>query len=330
MHINDGLLSPQVCGATGVISALTVGYSLHRLKDVVAEKTMPMTGMMAALIFAGQMVNFPLIATSGHLMGGVLAAVVLGPWAGCLALTLVLIVQCFMFGDGGFFSLGANVLHMSVVGSLGGYAILVTLRKFMGSSHRSILIGAITAAWISVMASACLFCLEFRLSHPSESFEFSRIFALMVSVHSGIGVIEALITGMIVSLLLRHRPDLIIGQQSDSTLQTTFSIPVAGAVLALAIAAFLSPFASSMPDGLEAVAAEFEFNQLESAAAHSVLPDYEVGASIWKWQGVAVAAAGIIGTLTVIAIAFIMTFSFRGAPVPVPVRNSETANERER
>ncbi|MBM80715.1 MAG: cobalt ABC transporter permease [Planctomycetaceae bacterium] len=303
MHINDGPLSPQVCLVTGALSVAAVGYSLRRLESSVADKTVPLTGMMAALIFAGQMVNFPLIGTSGHLMGGVLAAAVLGPWAGCLALTLVLIVQCLMFGDGGILSLGANTLHMGVVGSLGGYAIMACIRRGLGNSPRSILIGSIVAAWISVMAAACLFCLEFRLSHSAESFEFSRIFAVMVTVHSGIGVVEALITGLIVNLLLTHRPDLIYENPQSSPAQRTARVVVAGAVCALAAAAFLSPFASSLPDGLEAVAKSFRFDELEAESTASLFSDYEVASTFWNWKGLSVSLAGILGTTTVLVIA---------------------------
>ena len=100
MHIADGILSPEVCAVTAVASIGAVGYSLHKLKDSLADRTIPLTGMMAALVFSGQMVNLPIGAmVSGHLMGGVLAAVILGPWAGCLALTTVLLVQ-LLFADG--------------------------------------------------------------------------------------------------------------------------------------------------------------------------------------------------------------------------------------
>lgn len=106
MHIQDGVLSPVVCAATGAISLGAVSYSIHRLKQSVGDRTIPLTGMMAALVFAGQMINFPIGApVSGHLLGGVLAATVVGPWAGCVAMTLVLFVQWALFSDGGLFAL---------------------------------------------------------------------------------------------------------------------------------------------------------------------------------------------------------------------------------
>ena len=121
MHIADGFLSTQVCIGAGLLAAGAIGLSLRKLNETVSSRTVPLTGMMAALIFAAQMVNFPLMLApaSGHLLGGVLAAIVVGPWAGCVAISLVLFLQMALFADGGWLAYGANVLNMGVVGSLG-------------------------------------------------------------------------------------------------------------------------------------------------------------------------------------------------------------------
>ncbi len=156
MHIRDGILSPEVCLATGVLAIGAVGYSLRQMRRDITGKTVPYTGMTAALIFAAQMVNFPLFfgPVSGHLIGGVLAAALLGPWAGCVALTLVLVVQAMLFADGGLMSLGANVLNMAVIGSWGGWAIYAGLRKLLGSSSAATVASAVCAAYLSVLAAA--------------------------------------------------------------------------------------------------------------------------------------------------------------------------------
>ena len=142
MHIPDGYLSPDVCAATGALAAAAVGVSIYKLRDELADRVVPMTGMMAAVIFAGQMVNFQLVVVpvSGHLIGGVLAGLILGPWAGCLALTMVLVVQRFLFSDGGLLSLGANVLHMAVIGSIGGYAVASVVRRFFRNRNVGIIV----------------------------------------------------------------------------------------------------------------------------------------------------------------------------------------------
>src|SRR5262249_26076503 len=143
----------------------------RRLEATVTSRTVPLTSMLAALIFAGQMVKFPLLVVPsayGHLLGGVLAAVVAGPWAGCLAIALVLFLQMTLFADGGWLSYGANVLNMGVVGALGGYAVFAAVRRRL-AGPRGIIVGSVVASWVSVVAASALFCVEFALSHPPGS-----------------------------------------------------------------------------------------------------------------------------------------------------------------
>ncbi|RMG39240.1 MAG: cobalt ABC transporter permease [Planctomycetota bacterium] len=310
MHVPDGLLSVPVCAATGAASTAAVGYSVRRLRDRLADRTIPMIGMMAALVFAGQMVNFPLVGISGHLLGGVLCAAVLGPWAGCLAMTIVLVVQCLLFGDGGLLALGANVLHMAVIGVWGGYAVY---RFLLGSDAgpRRMLMAAMIASWLSVMAAAAAFCLEFRLSHPAGAFDYRNVFSLIVAFHSLIGIGEAVITGLLVRFLYRHRPDLLYGPVAEGgSSGGVRRVVAAGLVAALAIAAFLSPFASSLPDGLEAAAERTGMARLERSPAWSVFSDYELPAI--GWQPASVAAAGIIGVVSVVVLALLMSRTLSG------------------
>ena len=325
MHICDGVLSPTVCAVTAVGAAAGVGYSLHKLKDSLADRTVPLTGMMASLIFAGQMVNFPILGSpvSGHLMGGVLAAVVLGPWAGCIALTAVLLVQCVLFADGGLAALGANVLHMAVVGSIGGYAVYAAVRRILGNGIRGTVIGAVIASWLSVMAAAALFCAEFRFTSFSEPFDFTGVLTLMVSFHSIIGVGEAVITGSIISFVLAQRPDLIYSPPKTTSMGSISSLgraATAGIVCALAVVAFLAPFASAAPDGLEAALSQGttpEFAEGESTTL--VLSDYKMPLPVAGWQEagrleklsvILAGAAGISAVLVVSAI-FGWTLRFR-------------------
>lgn len=341
MHIQDGVLSPAVCAATGAISLGAVGYSVHRLQQSVGDRTIPLTGMMAALVFAGQMVNFPIGApVSGHLLGGVLAATVVGPWAGCVAMTLVLFVQWALFSDGGLFALGANVLHMAVIGAWGGHAVRLLVQRFVGDSHKGIVIGSVVAAWCSVMAAAALICLEFRLSWPPSEIDFSKVFTLMVSFHSLIGLGEALITGVAISFVLNQRPELIwrmgtlarpefsadagTGKSAHPPMSVSRTL-VAGLVIALAIAAFLSPFASSFDDGLEAVLGKLsvaEFNL--TGTVPGLFADYDkVPVPIAAWQTIAVSIAGIGGTLAVFVLAWLLG---KALPASTP-KLSEVAGE---
>jgi len=323
MHIVDGPLSPEVCLGTGLLAAGAVGYSIHRLKDGLADRTVPLTGMMSALVFAGQMVNFPLIGApvSGHLIGGVLAAVILGPWAGCLAITLVLMVQCLLFYDGGFSALGANILNMGVVGSIGGYAVYAVCRRFIGRGVGSTVVAAVVASWLSVMAAAFLFCIEFRLFHGSSDLDFGKVFALMVSFHSLIGIGEALITGTVISFVVRQRPDLIYSpdEHTSGTLAGAGRFVTAGCIAAMAVAAFVAPFASGHPDGLEAVAHETEFDSLQADFPALLLDEYAIPSPVegWQesmlWQRLSVSLAGILGTVSV----FVMAIGFGNALKPL-------------
>jgi len=309
MHIADGLLSPEVCAVTGVVSVGAVGYSLYRLRDSLASKTVPLTGMMSAIIFAGQMVNFPLgMPVSGHLMGGVLASAVLGPWAGLIAMTLVLLVQCAVFADGGWLALGANILHMGVIGSWGGYAVYSLARKLLGGGARGTIAGSVIAAWLSVMAAAALFCPEFWLSHVgrdhASGYPFANIFTLMISFHSLIGIGEAIITGFIISFVYQQRPDLLYRPESQPNIVSGIGrFMAAGIITALVVAAFLAPFASEYPDGLEAVAEKVGFDVLAGENTTSLLSDYEVPMFGAKFRRVSVSISGIGGTLSVLLIA---------------------------
>ncbi|MFQ5734619.1 MAG: energy-coupling factor ABC transporter permease [Planctomycetaceae bacterium] len=332
MHIPDGVLSPQVSLATGALALGAVGYSLYRLRDRIAERTIPMTGMMAALIFAGQMVNFPVpflgAPVSGHLIGGVLAAAVLGPWAGCLAIALVLVVQCLLFADGGILALGANVLNMGVVGAWGGFAVLDVLRRSLGGGFRGTLAGVVAASWLCVMAASALFCLEFWLtlrfdpSPDAAKINMSNVLALMAVFHSVIGIGEAIITGGVVSFVIAHRPDLVtVDAEANGPARRSVAgagrFIAVGLIAATAVAAFVAPFASQWDDGLVAVS-EQEFKARASQESQTfVFADYEVpqpfgdGAPSPLWQRVSVSLAGVTGVFVVMLAAWLFDRGLR-------------------
>jgi cobalt/nickel transport system permease protein len=207
MHVPDGVLSPQVAAATGVVAAAGLGYGLRTLRAKLRERTTVLMGTMAAFVFAAQMVNFPLfpLPISGHLLGGVLAAVVLGPWAGAVVIAAVLIVQCFLFADGGLTALGANFVNMGLIGAVGGHAIYAPIRRGI-RGKAGVLLGAMAAAWFSVILASGAFAVELAFS---ARVNFPRVLGWMTLVHAGIGLGEAIITGLVVRFLLLLRPDLI-------------------------------------------------------------------------------------------------------------------------
>ena len=314
MHIRDGILSPEVCLATGLISLAAVGFSLRKLRVDLEDRAVPLTGMLAAVVFAGQMVNFPLIGlpVSGHLLGGVLASVMLGPWAGCLSIAMVLIVQAVLFNDGGLMSLGANILNMGVVGAWGGYAIYSTLRKSFGNQAFSAIPASVIAAWVSVLAAAALFCVEFGCSTGSREFSLRGIFTLMVMYHALIGVGEALITGSILSFVLARRPDLIPAAKPAGPISNLGRFVTAGLISALAVAAILAPFKSDHPDGLDKVMQEMNLERLDFEREPLILDGYEIPLPPgYNWPAVATSLAGILGTAVVFVIAFTLAKAAR-------------------
>jgi cobalt/nickel transport system permease protein len=313
MHIPDGVLSPGVAIASGILGAGGLGYGLKRLEKGLGERTTVLMGIMSAFVFAAQMVNFPVLpGVSGHLLGGVLAAVVLGPWAGAGVIAAVLIVQCLLFGDGGLTALGANFMNMGLIGAVGGYAVYAPLRRAIGG-RRGILIGAMAAAWFSVILSSGAFAVE--LAASGRGADFVRILGWMALVHAVIGVGEALITGVVLRFVLLTRPDFIHDYEEveSQTSRTRWVQPaLAGLAIALAVAVFVAPFASSSPDGLEWVGTQkVRFLSDEARRAIPVpIAEYEMP-GLGQAAGVATAVAGAVGTLVVFGMGLGLARIFR-------------------
>jgi cobalt/nickel transport system permease protein len=302
MHIPDAVLSPPVALGTGVVAALGFRVALGRAGRAEGDRATVLMGVMAAFLFAAQMVNFPVgPGVSGHLLGGVLAAVVLGPWAGAAVVGAVLIVQCLLFGDGGVTALGANFLNMGLVGALGGYAIYAPVRRAIGGKA-GVLLGAMIAAWLSAILTAGTFAAELALS--GRVADFPRILAWMTIVHAVIGVGEAVITGLVIRFVLLARPDLIYQPEESgpSRMRRAGQVALVGLATALSVAVVLGPLAWDAPDGLEYVGQRLGFLAGESPPVlGSPFPDYEVP-GLPAPIGLATAAAGAVGTLIVFAV----------------------------
>ena len=308
MHLADGFLDAATCAGTGLAACGAVAVALRRVRRAMGDRLVPLMGVMSACIFSAQMVNFPVPGvpgTSGHLVGGVLAAVVLGPWAGVLAMTVVLIVQCLLFYDGGLTALGANTLNMAVVGPLAGYAVYALVRQF-ARGPSGIVVGAVSAAWVSVQLSAALCAVELWLS---GDFSLSFVLPAMLLVHSAIGVGESLITGLVVTFLLRVRPDMIYDAPRSATGDLRWRhVAVAGLCVALIVAFFLSPLASAAPDGLEHVAGDLADAEVATPLP-TPMPDYLVPGLGGIW--LATSLAGVLGSLVVFALAWVLARGLR-------------------
>ncbi|MCC6500958.1 MAG: energy-coupling factor ABC transporter permease [Anaerolineales bacterium] len=294
LHIPDGFLSLVVSLICWAITAVLLAMAVSRTNKSLGEKQVPLMGVMAAFIFAAQMLNFPVAGgTSGHLLGGALAAIVLGPWAAMLVMTAVIAVQALLFQDGGLLVMGANILNMGLITAAIGYGLY---RGVANSSRNTKLAVAGVAAWLSVMAGALATSLQLWLSGTSN---LQTVVIAMLSVHALIGVGEALITVAALAFIMQTRPDLL--DETSASARGGRGWVAAGVVLSLAVV-LLSPLASAFPDGLNRVAEDLGFIHIAQSGS-GPLAGYSV--PFFADASLSKIAAGMIGALVVLAVAII-------------------------
>ena len=295
LHIPDGFLNLVVSLVCWAITVAMIGMAVSRTNKSLGEKQVPLMGIMAAFIFAAQMINFPVAGgTSGHLLGGALAAIVLGPWAGILVMTAVIAVQGLLFQDGGLLVMGANILNMGLLTAAIGYGLY---RSVLNRSQTTKLAVAGIAAWLSVMTGALATALQLWLSGTSN---LQTVVIAMLGVHALIGLGEALITVAALSFIFRTRPDLL-GEGSASA-EGGRGWVIAGIVIALVVV-MLSPLASASPDGLERVAIDMGFIDAGQSTPYEIIPDYTL--PFLGETPISTIVAGAIGVLVVLGIAIV-------------------------
>jgi cobalt/nickel transport system permease protein len=211
MHIPDGFIDGTTSAGAAVVAAGGLGATLRRAGEVLDERRVPLAGLVAAFVFAVQMLNFPVASgTSGHLLGGALAAVLVGPAVGAVCVSVVLAVQALLFADGGLSALGLNTLNMALVTAFGGYAVFVVVRRVMSRSSSSVVAAAGVAAAVSVVLSSLAFTLEYAIGGTGTA-SVATVAGAMVGVHVMIGIGEGVITALVVGAVLATRPDLVWG-----------------------------------------------------------------------------------------------------------------------
>ncbi|MFL4495243.1 energy-coupling factor ABC transporter permease [Streptomyces sp. VTCC 41912] len=326
MHVPDGFINAPVSAAAGVVAAAAVAVSLRGARRELAgggtgggtgaDRTAPLAGLVAAFIFAVQMLNFPVAAgTSGHLLGGALAAILVGPYTGVLCVSVVLLMQGVLFADGGLTALGINISDMALTTTVVAYGVFRLLVKVLPRSRRSITVASFAAALLSVPAAAVCFTALYALGGTTDV-PIGKVFTAMVGVHVLIGIGEAVITALTVGAVIAVRPDLVYGARDlarplqlrtsplagtapaaapDQTAEEPAPAPIpapapatprrstrplwlAGLAAALLCAGGLSYYASSSPDGLEKVAHDkgLDTKTEAHATADSPLADYSV------------------------------------------------------
>ncbi|MFR9795937.1 energy-coupling factor ABC transporter permease [Streptomyces sp. MS06] len=304
MHVPDGFINAPVSAATGVLAAGAVAVSLRGARRELDERTAPLAGLVAAFIFAVQMLNFPVAAgTSGHLLGGALAAILVGPFTGVLCVSVVLLMQGILFADGGLTALGVNITDMALTTTVVSYAVFRLLVKVLPRRRRSVTLASFAAALVSVPAAAVTFTLIYAVGGTTDVSP-GKVATAMIGVHVLIGIGEAAITGLTVSAVIAVRPDLVYGARdlqqrlklrvngtlvdapapeaarpAPATARTSRRrLWLGGLAASLVLAGFVSFYASSSPDGLEKVAHDQGIDQKarQHAAADSPLAGYGV------------------------------------------------------
>jgi len=292
MHIPDGFLSVGVAVVLWLIAIGVVGYALKRVNADVGERQVPLMGVLAACIFAGQMLNFPVTGgTSGHLMGAAIATILIGPWAAILVMTCVVGVQALIFQDGGLLALGANIVNMGIIGVAVAYFTQRTLRKLLGKWSGGLFVNGFISGWLSIFMAALACALQLALSGSSPA---NIAIPAMAGIHALIGVGEGLITAGTLVFIKAARRDLLETEQRQYV--GGKAVWIGGLVIAIALA-ILSPLASTHPDGLEWVAEQRGFLDRAQGPLFEIIPDYVLpGVSN---ETLATILAGIIGALIV-------------------------------
>jgi len=322
MHMANEVLSPAVAYGFIGASAVGLGAAAAAARRTFHESKVPLMGVMGAFVFAAQMVNFPVLTgTSGHLGGGVLLAILLGPHVAALVMAAILTVQCLVFADGGLLALGCNIFNMGLVGPYAGYGVY---RAIIGGvqgekSAGRLYLASFSGALVGVAASSAVVPVQIALSARS-AVPFTTFFPVMVGVHLLIGAVEGLITFAVLAYLVQVRPDVLEVRVRGKERLSRRAVVGSIAVFALLVAGLLSLVASGLPDGLDWVSEEKGYVQPPESASPAMagatrlqeklapLPDYSAGEGAPAYW---TSLAGIIGSLATLALVYVLALLVR-------------------
>lgn len=329
MHMVNALLTPAVAATMYVTSGSAVGVSAHKLKKDETIAKLPTMAAAAALVFAGQMINYTIPGTgsSGHLCGGMLLSALLGPWAGFLSMAIILTLQCLVFADGGLMALGANIWNMAFYGCFVGYYLvwkpLMQSRlggESRGAARSKIVLASVLGSVFTLQLGAFSVVLETSLSGVTN-LPFGAFCSLMQPIHLAIGLIEGLITSAVLLFVYEARPELLqdvpVGDKLKNRISLKSTIVVLSA-MAVVIGGGLSLLASQSPDGLEwaltGLTGQAEYDGLHNVVADAaeqiqsrtaLLPDYAFAGSD---SALGTSVSGVVGAALVAAVAVAVSF----------------------
>jgi len=331
----DALLSPAVGGTLWAGTLGAILYSARKLRDKMDEKMIPLMGVLGAFIFAGQMINFTIPGTgsSGHIGGGMLLAILLGPYPAFIVIASVLVIQALFFADGGLLALGANIWNLGVYPAFIGYPLIYRAIVKRNASNKTITIASLISVMIGLQLGAFSVVLETKLSGITE-LPFSTFFLIMQPIHLAIGLIEGFATAGIVLYVRSQRPDIVDnleGVKAASSGGSLKKLLIVMAILAVITGGAFSWFASTHPDGLEwsieKIYGRPEVPERENSISENlsklqektaVLPDYslpskteEEGSPAWPVVNPGTSLSGILGAALVLGLVLIFGFSIR-------------------
>jgi cobalt/nickel transport system permease protein len=308
MHIPDGFLSVPVAVLAWVVTATFIVVAIRMSSRELDERQVPLMGVLAAFIFAAQAFNFPVAGgTSGHMLGGALAAILLGPWPALLVMTAVIALQGLVFQDGGLLAMGANIFIMGILTVWVGYFTYQFLLRF------NRYLAAFVAGWLSVVVASIVAALLLALSGTSA---LAIVLPAMAGVHLLIGIGEGLITAAAVALVAAAMPG-VFSEHAAGERTDTGTMVAGGIILALVVGILAVFFASGSPDGLERVAEDTGFLGAAQEAAFNIIPDYVFpGISSETLGGI---VAIILGILLLFAVGYAIARALRQR------RSSQTA-----
>lgn len=310
MHIPDGFITGATSAGFGVTSAAGLWVAIRQTGKKLLDRRVPLAGLVAAFVFAAQMFNFPVIpGMSGHLLGGALAAVLVGPWTAIVIMAIVLGTQAFFFADGGLTALGLNTFNLGIVGAGGGYVIYKVVLRLIGGKAGSVAAAAGIAAGLSVPLAAAAFVVQFSMGGAAEV-SITAVLVAMLGTHTLIGIAEGVLTALVVGSVMEARPDLVHGappERSERIHRPSMRVVLAaGMLVTVLLAVGLSQFASSNPDGLEFVAEQegFAGTAQDSQLSGSPLADY--GAGLTGTNTVDTAIAGLVGVVVILLVGYVL------------------------
>jgi cobalt/nickel transport system permease protein len=340
MHISNGIINGPVSLLYGAVAMGLLALCLYRARQDLSDRLAPMAGLVAAFIFAAQMINFPILpGVSGHLLGGALAATLVGPWVGALCVSVVLLVQALIFADGGVSALGLNISNMALLGTAVGYLVVVGLMKLLPRTAFGVGAAVFCASIISVVLASQGFVLQYFLGGDVDLIvSYGQVSATMLGVHALIGIGEGTIAAITITAVARVRPDLVYALHGRSlsaepaTARGIKPLIAVGALVCVAIAGGVSYFASSAPDGLDATtlqgcSVDADGNITGGSCVAQRAQDHELGGGFLADYGIkgldeSTGLAGIIGVALTFAIGLAIFWTIRSRRRPANVTPS--------